>query len=157
MKLPNSIATPTAIPALFVWIMLASVVLNLFLVGVVASGLPSAKHKSFTPAALAAPHSEYMVDWMVRYLDPRDAGLFRDVFQAHVAELKAAHEHVKEATKAEARAFEQDPLDPAALEQAVAEVKQAKTEANKAADKIVLESAAKLSADGRHRLAELTR
>ena len=81
MTMPNRFSTPRSKTSLLVGTLFVSVVLNLFLVGVMAGGV-GAKHKHFGPMALATPHGEYLVDGMTRYLDQPDAAAFREVVQA---------------------------------------------------------------------------
>jgi uncharacterized membrane protein len=148
---------PCSKPSLLIGALLVSVILNLFLLGVLAGFVPGAKHRSFGPMVLAAPHGEYMADWMTRYLNPPDAASFQAAFQPQAAALKQAHDHVRQAIKDVATAFEQDPPDRAALQTALDRLSQAKTEVNDVVEKIVQDADAKLSPEGRHRLAELAR
>ena len=138
--------------------LLASAVLNLFLVGVVVGVVPGAKrHASFAPMALTSPHGEYLVDGMTKYLAPSDAAALRDIVQLHADALKQAHSQVRLATKDVASVFEQDPPDQADLQPALTRMSEAKANVNAVVEKIVEEAYAKLSPDGRHRLSELTK
>ncbi|MGB9152162.1 MAG: periplasmic heavy metal sensor [Alphaproteobacteria bacterium] len=155
--MPNNFLAPHHKTSVLAGTLLVSVIMNLFLVGVVAGIVPGMKHKFFGPMALAAPHGEYMVEGMTRYLDQPDAAAFRDSVQSQVSALKQAHERVRQATKDVAAVFEQDPPDPTALQTALDHLGEAKAEVNAAVGKIVQDADAKLSPEGRHRLAELTR
>jgi uncharacterized membrane protein len=134
----------------------ASVLLNLFLVGVLAGGVGS-RHKHFGPMALTAPHGEYMSAWIGRYLDPADATAFHDAVQGQAMALKQAHDHVQQATKDVATVFEQDPPDEAALQASLDRFGTAKAEVNASVERIVQDSFPRLSPEGRRRLGELTR
>jgi uncharacterized membrane protein len=138
------------------WTLFISALLNLFLVGVFVGVVPHMKHKAFGPMALAAPHGEYMVEGMTRYLDPSDASAFRDAFKSQADALKQAHDHVHQAMNDLAGVFEQDPPDEAALQSALQRLAQAKTENNDAVGKIIQAAYTKLSPEGRRRLADLT-
>jgi uncharacterized membrane protein len=158
MMPPMTANKPSRTLALASGTLLASVLLNLFLVGVVLGigGHHHGHHRSFGPLALEAPHGEYLVGWMVRYLDPPDAQVFRDAFKAEEDNLKQAHAHMRQATAELASAFAQNPPDPAALQAAEAHLAQARIEANDVVGRIVQAAYTKLSPEGRQRIADLT-
>jgi uncharacterized membrane protein len=138
------------------WILFMSVLLNLFLVGVVMGIVPHGKHGPFGPMALAAPHGDYMVEWMTHRLDPADADAFREAFRAQADALKQDHEHVRRASDALAAIFQKPQPDPAALQTAMQQLIQAKNRVYETVGKIVETAYAKLSPEGRRRLADLT-
>ena len=136
----------------------ASVLLNLFLVGVMAGVMPGhARHHVFAPLALTAPHGEYLLEGMTRYLDPDDASALREIAKANGAALKEAHENAREAAKAVAVIFEQESADPQTLQIALDKLGTARGEVDNAMKKIVQDANGKLSPEGRHRLAEVAR
>jgi|GEM_PF-2151623 uncharacterized membrane protein len=158
MTTQNKISTPRSKISLMAGVLFFSAILNLFLIGVLAGGIAhGGKHRHFGPMVLAAPYGEYMAGWVGRYLDPADAVIFHDAVQSQADALKLAHDHVRQATKDVAVVFEQDPPDAEALQTATERLSEAKAEVNDAVGKIVNSSYAKLSPEGRHRLAELTR
>lgn len=135
-----------------------SVLLNLFLVVVFAcSFYGHREERRFTPLSLGRQHGEMMEERLTRYLNPADAAAFHEAMQPQVDMLKTAHDHVHDAMKEVADAYEEEPADPAALQAALDRVKQAKGEVADVVNKIIVDSSAKLSTDGRHRLAEMTR
>jgi uncharacterized membrane protein len=136
----------------------ASVLLNLFLVGVMAGVMPGGgRHHFFAPLALTSPHGEFLLEGMTRYLDPDDASALREVAKSDGAALKEAHENAREAAKAVAAIFEQEPADPQTLQIALDKLGTARGEVDNAMKKIVQDADAKLSPEGRHRLAEVAR
>lgn len=158
MKMPNNLSAPGSKTSPLIWVLFISVIANLFLVGVLAGGLSrGSHHKHFGPLALATPHGEYMVDWMVRYLNPQDATAFREAFQSQAAALKQSHDQVHQAIKNVAAVFEQTPRDADALQAAIDHLGKAQSALNDVVGKIMQNAYSKLSPDGRHRLAELTR
>jgi uncharacterized membrane protein len=137
------------------WALLVSALLNLFLVGVFLGVVPHVKHRQFGPMALAAPHGEYLVDWVSRYLDLRDADAFRESFKSQADALKHAHAHVHQAIGELSSVYQQDPPDAAALQTALDHLAKARDEVNDVIGKILQSSYTKLSPEGRHRLADL--
>ncbi len=136
----------------------ASVVLNLLLVGVVVDVMPSHKGGThFGPLSLAYQHGDLIEERLAHYLNAADAAAFHEAMQPQTEALKQAHAHVRDATKEVAVAYEQDPSDSAALLSALDHVKQAKDEVNDVVSKIIVDSSSKLSLEGRHHLAEMTR
>src|ERR1700733_60488 len=134
------------------WALLVSALLNLFLVGAFLGVVPHVKHKSFGPMALAAPHGEYLVGWMTRYLDPKDAEAFRAAVSTQAAALKQAHSHMHQAINDLADVFQQDPPDTVALQAALDRLARARGEVNDAVGKVLQTAYTKLSPEGRRRL-----
>ena len=137
------------------WSLLASVLLNLFMVGTFLGVVPHAKHHPFMPMALAAPHSDYMVEWMARMLEPHDADLFREAYKTHAPALKQAHDHVREAMDGIATAFQQPQPDPGALQAALQKLATARNEVHETTGVILKTAYAKVSPEGRQKLANL--
>lgn len=152
---PNDLSSSRAKLAPVAWALLVSALLNLFLVGAFIGIVPHVKHNHFGPMALAAPHGEYLADWMSRYLDPRDADAFRESFKSQADALKQAHAHVHQAIGELAGVYQQDPPDAAALQKALDHLAAARGEVNDTVGKILQASYAKLSPEGRRRLADL--
>lgn len=157
MTMQSNLTTKKTKLALLTGVMLISVVLNLFLVGVLAGGLPISKHKCFRPLALSSPHGEFMVGWISRYLEPDDASIFRQVTQIEATKLKEAHEKVHVAILNVSTVFEKEKPDPVALNAALDDLNHAKSEVNNVVAEIIQNTYSKLSVEGRHRLAELSR
>ncbi len=156
MKIPNDPGSPSSRTSLLAWTLLASVVLNLFLVGVLAGIVPGGRHhSSFGPLQLAAPYGDSLGGWVERHLDPPDAAIFQEALQAKMDHLKQSHAHVHQAIKDVATIFEQDPADLPALQAALDRLTQAKTELNTTVGAIIQNVYSKLSPEGRRRLAEL--
>jgi len=138
--------------------LVVSLVLNLFLVGIVVGLMPrdtSSKH--FALMSLASQNGEYISEWLERYLTPADASAFQTAIKSQADALKQTHKQVRDAALNVAAIYDQDSPDPAALQKALDQVKQAKADALDVAGKIILDSYAKLSPDGRHRLVDITR
>jgi hypothetical protein len=85
-----------------------------------------------------------------------NAELFQDAFQAEAASLKAAHEHVHQATNDVAAIFQAEEPDLPALRAALSKLDQARGEAHGTTSKILQNVYAKVSLEGRQRLAVLT-
>jgi uncharacterized membrane protein len=153
---PNNVIKPRGGFKPAAWTLFISVLLNLFLAGAFLGVMPHEKHRPFGPMGLAAPHGEYLAGWMERYLDPKDAVAFRDAFDAEADALKKAHDHVHDAINNLATVFEQDPPDAAALQAALDRMAQARAETNEVVGKILQSAYAKMSADGRRRLSDLS-
>jgi uncharacterized membrane protein len=155
MTPPNESAAARSRFTPVAWTLFVSVLLNLFLVGAFLGLVPHVKHRTFGPMVLAAPHGEYLVDWMLRYLNPHDADTFREAFKSQTDALKQAHDHVHQATSELATVFQQDPPDPTALQAALDHLAQARGEVSNAIGKILQAAYIKLSPEGRRRLADL--
>lgn len=157
MTMTNNSLTQSRKENLLIVTLLVSVVLNLFF-GVwegFEPGIRGGRH--FAPMSLTSPHGEFMGEWLMHYLAPADAAAFHDAMQSHMDELKQAHAAVHEAIRDVAAAYEQNPPDPAALQAALDHVKDAKARMQDIVGAIIGDSYAKLSPDGRHRLAEMAR
>jgi uncharacterized membrane protein len=137
------------------WVLFISTLLNLFLVGAFLGLVPHVKHKSFGPMALAGPHGEYLVDWVSRYLEPKDADAFRDCYKAQADALKKAHKHLHQAVGELSTVYQQDPPDGGALQTALDHLASARGEVDSAIGKVLEDSYTKLSPEGRRRLADL--
>ena len=153
----NKMNLPSGKTPLVTWILLVSVVLNLFLVGVVAGILPGfgRHHPPLGLMALASPHGDSLDGWIERHLEPADAAAFRDIYKGQSAALKDADLKVRDAVRGVTDAFEREPADQAALQDALKRVKDARAEVHKIVDQITEDAYKKLSPEGRRRLAEL--
>lgn len=153
MTMPNKVASRTSAVK---WVLLVSVIVNLFLGGALAGGIPGMhSHKHFALMALATPHSKQMIKRMTHDLGPTDATAFHEVIEPQDAALKQAREQVYESIKAVAAIYEQDPPDPEALRTAIDHLSQSRAALGDVVGTILEDSYTKLSPDGRHRLAEL--
>jgi uncharacterized membrane protein len=158
MKTTNKFSGLGVKTPLVMWFFSVSVVANLFLIGVLAGVVPGlAPHKHFALMGLATSHSKQMIKQMMGSLEPADAAAFQETIQPQADALKQAHDEVHQAVKNVATIYQQDTPDPSALEAAIAHLSQARTALDDVVGKILLDSYAKLSSDGRHRLTELTR
>jgi uncharacterized membrane protein len=158
MTIPNDFSPKARQSSPMLWALVVSIVLNLFLVGVLASNacvLLARKH--FALMGLATTHSEQIMDRMIETLDSADAAAFREIVQPQADALKQAHEQVQKAVKAVAAAYAQDPPNSVTLQSAIQTWGQARADLNNVVGKILQDSYGKLSPEGRHRLAELKR
>jgi uncharacterized membrane protein len=157
MKLPSEISMGRSRAPLLALTLFASVLLNLFLAGALVGGCQGVvHHKSIGPMILTAPHSEYMIEWMTRYLDAHDADAFRAAFDAEAEDLKQAHDQVRQATNDVATLFTQTTPDPGALQAAMTRLRDGKARIQVSVEKILQSAYGKLSPAGRRRLADLT-
>ncbi len=134
-----------------------SVFLNLFLVGTLAGSSPPVRPRHFPLMALTSRHGVFLADGMARYLGDADAAAFREITQSKKAAMIRAQKRMRMATANLADTFEQDLGGQEALKKALDSWSMAKVEVESIAKEIVTEGYAKLSPDGRHRLAELNR
>jgi uncharacterized membrane protein len=157
MTMTNSSLTQGRKESLLIVTLLVSVILNLFF-GVWEGFEPGVRGgRHFAPMSLASRHGDFTGESLMRYLTPADAAVFHDAMQPHLDALKQAHEHVHQAIRDVAAIYEQDQPDAAALQTALDRVKQAKADMQDVVNVIIQDSYTKLSADGRHRLADVAR
>jgi len=155
MTPPNNSAGSKAGNSLIMGIILVSVILNLFLVGLLAGIVPGLRHRHFGPMALGGYHGESMGQSLALYLEPQDATVFRAIWEPQRQALKQAHQKMHQAMADIATAFEQEPPDPTALRTALDHLAEARAETNGIVGQIIEAADTKLSPEGRHRLAEL--
>ncbi|BBL70806.1 hypothetical protein MoryE10_14120 [Methylogaea oryzae] len=87
-------------------------------------------------------------------LSDNDAAVFRRALEAHKAELAARIDASRETRAAVRQTMQAEPFDPTRLETAFADSRRAMSDFQQALQSLLLDTAGKLSADGRKRLSE---
>ena len=149
-------ASPTGFQALIARSLFASILLNLFLAAALVAP-QFMHHRPFGPMALTLPHGGFMVENMARVLNPEDAAAFKEAYNAEAEALQQGRDDMREAAEKLTNAFEADPADPVAMQTALDHLKLAHGRLHAALGKMLQDVHAKLSPEGRHRLAELKR
>lgn len=128
--------------------LLVSVALNLFLLTWLGVGWY--KQKTRAPwMSLEAIEQRY-----AGRLGDSDAAAFRRALDAHKADLSAGIDANRNARAAVRQALQAEPFEPTRLESAFADSRRAMTNFQQAMHALLLDTAASLSSEGRHRLAE---
>lgn len=138
------------------WLLVTSLVLNVFLIGGIAAGLAVRHGSPFfghdRPSrmmAMPTPHK-------IRAALPESAQpVIEGIFDAHRQDMRSRIGRLRDARRAVAAAIRAEPFDPAVLGAALAELRAREGEVASAAHEAVAELAAKLDPDSRARLAEL--
>ncbi len=137
------------------WLLVASLVLNVFLIGAFAAGL-AARHGPFfghdRPSRMMAMPTLHKI----REALPESAQpVVEGIFDAHRQDMRRRIGELRETRRAVAAAIRAEPFDPAALGAALAELREREADVASAAHEAVAELAAKLDPEARDRLAEL--
>jgi len=142
-------AVPTTTSGSSRWLLLGSLALNLFFVGVAVA------------MAIRAPAPSYWdrdvfvrVERLAATLPPADADLVRGAMNANREVIAAAQLKFQEAREHIHNMLRQEPFDPAALRAAMAESRAARGAYDQLVQGIFATTAAQMSGAGRHALAD---
>ena len=142
-------AVPTTTSGSSRWLLLGSLALNLFFVGVAVA------------MAIRAPAPSYWdrdvfvrVERLAATLPPADADLVRGAMNANRGVIAAAQLKFQEAREHIHNMLRQEPFDPAALRAAMAESRAARGAYDQLVQGIFATTAAQMSGAGRHALAD---
>ena len=141
-----AVARPRSRTKIFLVLSLA---LNLFLAGVMV-----AWHLRPPPPPPQGPWFERMIQRMSTDLPAADRDILQASYQARKAELDRMDKDVQTARERVGAAMRAQPYDPAALEQAMAEARDAREPVVESVEQAVAEAAAKMSPEGRIKLAD---
>lgn len=138
------------------WLLVVSLVLNVFLIGAIAAGLVVrhgppllGHHRPAHFLGMPSPHK-------IRDALPESAQAVLDgVFEAHRQEMRSRLGRLREARRNVAAAIRAEPFIPAALESAFAELRAREVEVAAEAHGAFAELAAKLDRESRAHLADL--
>lgn len=147
---------PAPLPRPRRWLLVGSLVLNVFLIGGIAAGLVVRHGPPFfghdRPARLIGMPSPHKI----RDALPANAqNVIDGVFEAHRRDMHSRIGQLREARRAVAAAMRAEPFDPAGLDAALAGLRAREAEVASAAHGAIAELAATLDPESRARLAEL--
>ena len=126
-----------------------SLALNLFL-----GGMMIAWHMRPPPPRPPGPWFERMIQGMSSELPTADRELLQASYQARKPELERMDKDVQAARERVGAAMRAQPYDPAALEQAMANARDAREPVVETVEQAVAEAAARMSPEGRMKLAD---
>ena len=136
-------------PVILKWGLLASVVLNAFLLGL-GSHLLDDRHDRPPPP----PDPNRMIEQMVAVLSPADGAVMRRAFDAERDNLQAAHHDPSAMHRQIHDALLAEPFDPARLQAVFAAEDQGHAAMGAAVGRMLAQAASQMSPEGRHRLAD---
>lgn len=130
------------------WLLLASVTVNLFLVGVVAAyqlrwRMPSGQ-----------PRTQLRIEQIAETLPKADADKLEAVFRNHVDELSEYTAAIRQSQDRQRDGFRAEPFDPKPVAAAMAETRFNHDAAKRVIHDVILEAAGQMSPAGRAKLAE---
>lgn len=126
-----------------------SLALNLFL-----GGMMIAWHMRPPPPPPPGPWFERMIQRMSGDLSPADREVLQASYQARRPDLERMDKDVVAAREQVGAAMRAEPFDPAALEQAMAQARDAREPVVETVEQAVAEAAAKMSPEGRKKLSD---
>jgi len=131
------------------WLLLGSLALNLFFVGVVIAVAIRA------PASPSAERSIFArFERLAATLPPADADLLRGRIAASRAAIEEAQNNYRATQELTRETLRQDPFDPAAMQTAMAKSRAARQSFDQVVQGAFAGSAAQMSSAGRHALAD---
>lgn len=125
----------------------ASLTLNAFLAGLALQMW----HDSPRPGP---PHPERMIEEMAATLPAADAKILRDSFAAHSTTLGMRPKNRDDVVQRIRAVLRDDPFDPQALALILKNGRKARNQIDDVIDSTLVEATAKMSPQGRHKLAE---
>lgn len=142
----TAVARPRSQTRVFLVLSLA---LNLFLGGVMV-----AWHMRPPPPPPQGPWFERMIQRMSTDLPPADRDVLQAAYQTRKGELDRMDKDVQAARERVGAAMRAQPYDPAALDKAMADARDAREPVLESVEQAVAEAAAKMSPEGRMKLAD---
>jgi uncharacterized membrane protein len=136
------------------WILLASLALNLFLVG--AGGAVVARHYLADPATKAAPLDRSVaarVERLAATLPAPDAEKLRAEYRANAATVDAARETYYRTQDEVRRTLRAEPFEPEAMRAAMVRTRATRQAFDQLLQEVIASAAVKMSAAGRDQLA----
>lgn len=126
-----------------------SIALNLFL-----GGMMIAWHMRPPPSPPPGPWFERMIQRMSADLAPADRDILQSAYEARRPDLDRMDKEVQAARDRVNAAMRAQPYDPAVLEKAMAESRDTREPVIETVEQAVAEAAAKMSPEGRKKLAD---
>lgn len=130
------------------WLLVGSLTLNLFLIGVVAAY----QLRSAVPAA--QPSTRLNIEQIAETLPKPDADRLEAVFRSHAAELSEYTTAIRQSQDRQRDGFRAQPFDPKPVEDAMATTRFNHDAAKRVIHEVILEAATQMSPAGRAKLAE---
>jgi len=131
------------------WLLLGSLALNLFFVGVAVAMVIRAPAPSYWDRNVFV-----RVERLATTLPPADADLVRGAMNANLDVIEAAQAKFHEAREHIHTTLRQEPFDPAALRAAMADSRNARLALDQLVQGAFANTAGQMSAAGRHALAD---
>jgi len=135
------------------WILLASLSVNLFLVGLIVAAVTSGPHGPGWHKGRPPPPARHMI----RALGEEARPAIEKVMSAHKGEFRAAGEAHRAANEVYRAALTAEPFDGQKLTVALAARRQTKQKMRQLMDKALVEIVAEAGPDARKKLAEMRR
>jgi len=142
-------AVPTVTPSFSRWLLLSSLALNLFFIGVAVA------------MAIRPPVPSYWdrdvfvrVERLAATLPPADADLLRGEINANRAAIAEAQTKYRDAREQVHTVLRQQPFDPVAMRTAMAQTRAVRQAFDQVIHGIFADAAEKMSSAGRHALAD---
>ena len=137
-------------------VLLASLALNVFFLGVVGAG--AVRHYWHTPRHVSAPlpprTAAERIDRLAATLPPEDGEKLRAEMRQDETSLEAAHTAYRGAQESTRVALRAEPFDMAALRTAMSEVRAARQKLDLALQDVIAKAAGEMSPEGRRKLSE---
>ncbi len=130
------------------WLLVGSLTLNLFLIGVVAAY----QMRGAVPAA--QPSTRLNIDQIAETLPKPDADRLEAVFRGHAAELSEYTTAIRQSQDRERDLFRATPFDAKPVGDAMATARFNHDAAKRVIHEVILEAASQMSPAGRAKLAE---
>lgn len=131
------------------YVLLASLVLNLFLAGLMVGRFVA------PPPPGPPPSPDRFIDALTRGMSPADGAVMRQIFAAHRAELDQAMAQADQARESVRDALEAQTFDQAALDAALGRAEVARRSLENLRQGVMTEAVRQLSPEGRRYLAQM--
>jgi uncharacterized membrane protein len=133
------------------WLLPASLVLNVFLIFLCVAAILLPRLR---PPHDAHPHPGSILEDLTRNLSPADAQILRDTMSDSLQQMDQAHRAHATLPQRLQDILRREPFDKAAFKEQLVQTRQAEKAADAALDDALPNAIAKISADGRRKLAE---
>jgi uncharacterized membrane protein len=131
------------------WLLILSLAINLLLIGIVGVWVA----RSFFRGPPPPPEFGRMVERMSHRLSDADAASLRGAYDAHRMQIEKLTNNVRDSRRNVRRVLEAEPFDPNNLQSAMDAVRSARSAVEEEIQGVMRDGAAKMSRDGRRRLA----
>lgn len=135
-------------------LVLASLALNLFFVGVAGALIVRNYASAPAPSAPVDRSVAARIDRLAATLPAADADLLRAEFREHTATVEPARDTYRRAQDAVRQVLRTEPFDGVALRAAMAQTRAARQALDEALQDVIAAAAARMSPAGRRKLAE---
>jgi len=132
-----------------VWILLASLLVNFFLLGLLVA--PVFLHLHMPPPFMPPPNG--IIEHLTRGLSPSDAAIVQNVFQKNESAFDESRKNMDSAMQNMLAVLQQPQLDPNELQKALQNISTARSKLDEAMANSITQTATRLSPDGRRNIA----